>query len=68
MLPISARPPKSVARIRVPVVGGRKVKAEVIKHLDKLTKTDPEKLVERRIKKFCDMGVVLKAKPAARKR
>ncbi|MBL7940007.1 MAG: acetyl-CoA carboxylase carboxyltransferase subunit alpha [Flavobacteriales bacterium] len=51
-----------------PIEAGRKVKAEVIKHLDKLTKTDPEKLVDRRIKKFCDMGVVLKAKPAARKR
>ena len=38
------------------------VKREVKKHLDKLCKTDPEKLVERRIKKFCDMGVVLKAK------
>ncbi len=38
------------------------VKREVVKHLDKLTKTDPEKLVERRIAKFCDMGVVLKAK------
>src|SRR6188768_2194171 len=37
---------------------GRKVKAEVVKHLDKLVKVDPEKLVERRIKKFCDMGVV----------
>ncbi|QQR86601.1 MAG: acetyl-CoA carboxylase carboxyltransferase subunit alpha [Flavobacteriales bacterium] len=34
------------------------VKAEVIKHLDKLVKTDAEKLVERRVKKFCDMGVV----------
>ncbi len=45
-----------------PVEAGLKVKAEVIKHLDKLVKTDPEKLVERRIKKFCDMGVVLKAK------
>ncbi len=45
-----------------PEEAGRLVKAEVIKHLDKLTKTDPEKLVERRIKKFCDMGVVLKAK------
>ncbi|MBK6775767.1 MAG: acetyl-CoA carboxylase carboxyltransferase subunit alpha [Flavobacteriales bacterium] len=38
------------------------VKAEVIKHLNKLVKTDPEKLVERRVKKFCDMGVVEKAK------
>lgn len=39
-----------------------KVKAEVSKHLDKLVKVDPEKLVERRVRKFCDMGVVLKAK------
>ncbi|MBL7952232.1 MAG: acetyl-CoA carboxylase carboxyltransferase subunit alpha [Flavobacteriales bacterium] len=46
-----------------PLEAGRKVKAEVIKHLDKLVKTDAEKLVDRRIKKFCDMGVVLKAKP-----
>ena len=51
-----------------PLEAGRKVKAEVIKHLDKLVKTDPEKLVERRIKKFCDMGVVLKAKASDRKR
>lgn len=41
----------------------QKVKAEVSKHLAKLVKTDAEKLVERRIRKFCDMGVVLKAKP-----
>jgi acetyl-CoA carboxylase carboxyl transferase subunit alpha len=41
----------------------RLVKAEVQKQLDKLVKVDGEKLVERRIKKFCDMGVVLKAKP-----
>ncbi len=38
------------------------VKAELIKHLSKLVKTDADKLVERRIKKFCEMGVVLKAK------
>ena len=43
------------------------VKAEVVKHLDKLAKVDPEKLVERRISKFCDMGVVLKAKPERKK-
>ncbi|MCB0764242.1 MAG: hypothetical protein KDB84_06030, partial [Flavobacteriales bacterium] len=40
----------------------RIVKTELIKHIDKLVKTDPEKLVERRIRKFCDMGTVLKAK------
>lgn len=44
------------------------LKAEVIKHLDKLAKVDPDKLVERRIKKFCDMGVVLKAKADRTKR
>lgn len=44
----------------------RTVKAEVVKWLDKLSKTDPDKLVERRIKKFCDMGVVEKARPAAK--
>lgn len=38
------------------------VKAELLKHLSKLVKTDADKLVERRIKKFCEMGVVLKAK------
>ena len=38
------------------------VKREVVKHLDKLCKIDADKLVERRIKKFCDMGVVMKAK------
>lgn len=47
---------------------GRKVKTEVVKHLDKLVKVDPEKLVERRIKKFCDMGVVLKAKEKSRQK
>ncbi len=36
------------------------MKAEVVKHLNKLVKTDPDKLVERRIKKFCEMGVVEK--------
>lgn len=51
-----------------PVEAGRLVKAEVVKHLDKLVKTAPDKLVERRIKKFCDMGVVLKAKPEGKKR
>lgn len=40
----------------------RLVKAEVVKHLNKLVKTDAEKLVERRVDKFCKMGVVLKAK------
>jgi acetyl-CoA carboxylase carboxyl transferase subunit alpha len=40
----------------------RLVKAEVLKHLDKLTKLDIEKLVERRIAKFCKMGVVEKAR------
>jgi acetyl-CoA carboxylase carboxyl transferase subunit alpha len=38
------------------------VKAELVKHLSKLVKTDADKLVERRIRKFCEMGVVLKAK------
>lgn len=42
----------------------RLLKAEVVKHLNKLVKVDPDKLVERRIAKFCDMGVVLKATPA----
>jgi acetyl-CoA carboxylase carboxyl transferase subunit alpha len=39
----------------------RIVKAEVKKHLDKLTRTDAGKLVDRRIEKFCGMGVVHKA-------
>jgi acetyl-CoA carboxylase carboxyl transferase subunit alpha len=39
----------------------RLVKEEVVKHLNKLVKTDPDKLVDRRIRKFCDMGVVIKA-------
>ena len=39
----------------------RLVKAEVMKQLAKLKRTDPDKLVERRMRKFCDMGVVLKA-------
>lgn len=45
----------------------RTLKNELKKHLAKLSKTDPEKLVERRIKKFCEMGVVLKA-PARKAR
>ncbi len=44
----------------------RIVKAELIKHLNKLVKTDPDKLVDRRIRKFCDMGVVEKASVARR--
>lgn len=46
----------------------RLVKSEIQKHLDKLLKIDGEKLVERRVKKFCEMGVVLKAKPAPKSR
>jgi acetyl-CoA carboxylase carboxyl transferase subunit alpha len=38
------------------------VKAELVKLLSRLVKTDADKLVERRIRKFCEMGVVLKAK------
>ena len=34
------------------------VKTEILKNLDKLKKISPEKLVDRRIKKFCAMGVV----------
>lgn len=44
----------------------RLVKEEVVRSLDKLSKTDPEKLVDRRIKKFCAMGMVEKAKPVSR--
>lgn len=40
----------------------RLVKAEVKSQLEKLLKLDPGKLVERRIAKFCRMGVVKKAK------
>jgi acetyl-CoA carboxylase carboxyl transferase subunit alpha len=40
----------------------RLVKVELTKQLNKLVKVDPDKLVDRRIRKFCDMGVVLKAK------
>ncbi|MFN9324528.1 MAG: hypothetical protein ACK6A5_03975 [Flavobacteriales bacterium] len=36
----------------------------MIKHLNKLVKTDPDTLVDRRIRKFCDMGVVEKASVA----
>lgn len=34
------------------------LKEEILKHLEKLTKMEPDKLVEKRIKKFCSMGVV----------
>lgn len=40
----------------------RLVKAEVMKHLNKLAKVDVDKLVDRRVEKFCGMGVVLKSK------
>lgn len=39
------------------------VKAEVGKQVAKLKKISPDKLVEHRIKKFCEMGVVLQDKP-----
>lgn len=45
----------------------RLVKVEVIKQLNRLVKVDPDKLVERRIRKFCDMGVVMKAPKASAK-
>ncbi|HMW96036.1 MAG TPA: acetyl-CoA carboxylase carboxyltransferase subunit alpha [Flavobacteriales bacterium] len=38
------------------------VKAEVKKHLDKLVKIDPDKLVAKRVEKFCSMGVTVKVK------
>jgi len=40
----------------------RLVKADVKAQLDKLVKIDPDKLVERRIQKFCGMGMAVKAK------
>jgi acetyl-CoA carboxylase carboxyl transferase subunit alpha len=40
----------------------RLLKAEVVRHLDKLTKVETAKLVEQRIAKFCKMGVVAKAR------
>jgi acetyl-CoA carboxylase carboxyl transferase subunit alpha len=43
------------------------VKAELVKHLNKLVKTDPDKLVDRRVRKFCDMGVVLQAKASGKR-
>jgi acetyl-CoA carboxylase carboxyl transferase subunit alpha len=45
----------------------RLVKAELISQLAKLAKTDPEKLVERRQRKFCDMGVVVRTKEKRRR-
>lgn len=45
-----------------PEAACRLVEQEVTKHLNKLVKVDPDKLVERRIRKFCSMGVVLKAR------
>ncbi len=45
----------------------RLVGLEVTKQLNRLVKLDAEKLVERRIRKFCDMGVVMKAPKAAAK-
>ena len=34
------------------------VKTEILKHLEKLEEMDPEKRIEKRIKKFTSMGVV----------
>ncbi len=45
----------------------RLVGLEVTKQLNRLVKLDAEKLVERRIRKFCDMGVVMKASKSAAK-
>ncbi|MCB9170021.1 MAG: acetyl-CoA carboxylase carboxyltransferase subunit alpha [Flavobacteriales bacterium] len=49
-----------------PAKAAELVKTEVVKWLDKLTKTDADKLIERRIRKFCSMGVVEHAKPPTR--
>ena len=38
------------------------VKTEVKKHLDKLVKVDADKLVARRVEKFCGMGVTVKVR------
>lgn len=35
------------------------VKSEIVKHLKKLLKEDPDELVRKRIDKFCSMGVVV---------
>ncbi len=48
-----------------PVKACEMVKTELVKHLNKLVKTDADKLVERRMRKFCDMGVVTKDTPKA---
>ena len=34
------------------------VKKEILKHLPKLSEMEPDKLVQKRINKFCAMGVV----------
>lgn len=34
------------------------VKAEILKHIDSLSKIEPKKRIEQRIEKFCEMGVV----------
>lgn len=34
------------------------VKAEILKHIDSLSKIEPRKRIEQRIEKFCEMGVV----------
>ncbi len=41
---------------------GRLVKDHVVKLLDKLAKVDPNKLVDRRVAKFCAMGAVQRSK------
>lgn len=41
---------------------GRLLKEHVVKHLERLVKVDADKLVDRRVDKFCAMGVVKQEK------
>jgi acetyl-CoA carboxylase carboxyl transferase subunit alpha len=40
----------------------KNIKGEILKHLTKLTELDSDTLIEKRIKKFCEMGVTKLAK------
>lgn len=50
-----------------PAEACERVKTEVVKQINKLVRMDPDKLVAARIKKFCEMGVVMKEKERAQR-
>jgi acetyl-CoA carboxylase carboxyl transferase subunit alpha len=51
-----------------PEEAARLLKQELLKQLTRLAKVDPDKLVARRMDKFCSMGVVLTAEEAQKEK